>query len=96
MRRAFDLRQADFSGMTARPPREAPLALNEVVHRAVIDVTEEGTEAAAATAITMMAASARPAAESFVVDRPFLFYIVDDATGAILFQGRISDPRPQP
>ena len=96
MRRAFDLRQADFSGMTARPPREAPLAINEVVHRAVIDVTEEGTEAAAATAITMMAASARPIAEAFTVDRPFLFYIVDDASGAILFQGRISDPRPQP
>ena len=33
-------------------------------------------------------------AEPFVVDRPFLYYIVDDATGAILFQGRISDPRP--
>jgi len=95
MRRAFDLRQADFSGMTERSPREAPLAINDVVHRAVIDVTEEGTEAAAATAITMMAASARPIAESFIVDRPFLFYIVDDATGAILFQGRISDPRSQ-
>jgi serpin B len=96
MRRAFDLRQADFSGMTARPPREAPLAINEVIHRAVIDVTEEGTEAAAATAITMTAASARPIAELFIVDRPFLFYIVDEATGAILFQGRISDPRPPP
>ena len=95
MRRAFDLKQADFSGMTDRPPREAPLAINDVVHRAVIDVTEEGTEAAAATAITMMAASARPMAEPFVVDRPFLFYIVDEPTGAILFQGRISDPRPR-
>jgi serpin B len=95
MRRAFDLKQADFSGMTDRPPREAPLAINDVVHRAVIDVTEEGTEAAAATAITMMAASARPMAEPFVVDRPFLFYIVDEPTGAILFEGRISDPRPR-
>jgi serpin B len=94
MRRAFDLRQADFSGMTNRPPREAPIAISDVVHRAVIDVTEEGTEAAAATAIAMMTASASPAGESFVVDRPFLFYIVDDASGAILFQGRISDPRP--
>src|SRR5262249_12913236 len=96
MRRAFDLRQADFSGMTSRPPREAPLAISEVVHRAVIDVTEEGTEAAAATAVGMMTASAGPAAEPFMVDRPFLFYIADDATGAILFQGRISDPRQQP
>src|SRR5215471_581387 len=71
MRRAFDLRQADFSGMTSRPPREAPLAISEVVHRAVIDVTEEGTEAAAATAVGMMTASAGPAAEPFMVDRPF-------------------------
>jgi serpin B len=93
MRRAFDLRQADFSGMTNRPPREAPLAINEIVHRAVIDVTEEGTEAAAATAITMMTSSAPAHVEPFVVDRPFLFYIADDATGAILFEGRISDPR---
>jgi len=93
MRRAFDLRQADFSGMTDRSPREAPLAISDVVHRAVIDVTEEGTEAAAATATTMMTTSAPARIEPFVVDRPFLFYIADEATGAILFQGRISDPR---
>jgi len=96
MRRAFDPQRADFSGMTSRPPREAPLAINEVIHRAVIDVTEEGTEAAAATAITMMTTSMPKNVEPFVVDRPFLFYIGDEATGAILFQGRISDPRPQP
>lgn len=95
MRRAFDLRQADFSGMTSRPPREPPLAISEVLHRAVIDVTEAGTEAAAATAITMVTTSAPAQVEPFWVDRPFLFYIVDDATGAILFEGRISDPRAQ-
>jgi serpin B len=96
MRRAFDAQQADFSGMTNRRPREAPLAINEVIHRAVIEVTEEGTEAAAATAITMMTTSVPTQIEPFVIDRPFLFYIADDATGAILFQGRISDPRQQP
>jgi serpin B len=95
MRRAFGLQQADFSGMTNRPPREAPLAISEVIHRAVIDVTEEGTEAAAATAITMVTTSMPSHIEPFVVDRPFLFYIVDRPTGAILFQGRISDPRQQ-
>jgi serpin B len=95
MRRAFDPQLADFSGMTSRPPREAPLAISDVIHRAVIDVTEEGTEAAAATAITMMTTSMPKNVEPFVVDRPFLFYIADEATGAILFQGRISDPRPQ-
>jgi serpin B len=93
MRRAFDARIADFSGMTGQPPARAPLAISGVMHRAVIDVTEEGTEAAAATAVSMVAASARMHVEPFVVDRPFLFYVVDDATGAILFEGRISDPR---
>jgi serpin B len=95
MRRAFDGSRADFSGMTGRPPREAPFAIGEVIHRAVIDVTEEGTEAAAATAVAMMAASMPSHVEQLAVDRPFLFYITDETTGAILFQGRISDPRPQ-
>ena len=95
MRRAFDANLADFSGMTARAAAEARLSIGEVVHRAVIEVTEEGTEAAAASAVAMVTASAAPLGEPFVVDRPFLFYVVDSATGAILFQGRISDPRPQ-
>jgi hypothetical protein len=94
MVRAFDDDEADFSGMTGRPPSEAPFAIGEIVHRAVVDVMEEGTEAAAATAIAVRAAGMlvqQP--EVFRVDRPFLFYIVDDGTGAILFQGRIVDPR---
>jgi serpin B len=93
MRRAFNTQLADFSGMTGQPPARAPLAISGVVHRAVIDVTEQGTEAAAATAVAMVAASMPAHVEPFVVDRPFLFYIVDDTTGAILFEGRISDPR---
>jgi serpin B len=93
MTKAFDLEQADFSGMTARPPSEAPLAIGDVVHQAVIDVTEAGTEAAAATAIAMATASFQPKLEVFTVDRPFLFFITDDATGAVLFQGLIVDPR---
>jgi serpin B len=59
-------------------------------------VTEEGTEAAAATAVSMVAGAARHAPEEmqlFHVDHPFLFAILDDASGAILFQGRIVDPR---
>ena len=93
MKKAFDLRRADFSGMTGRPPAEARLAIDNVIHQAVVDVTEAGTEAAAATAITMMTTSAPSKVETFEIDRPFLFYITDDATGAILFQGRIVDPR---
>ncbi len=93
MKQAFDLGLADFSGITGRPKEAAPLAIDEIVHRAVIDVTEKGTEAAAATAIAIVAASMPPKSQPFTVDRPFLFFIADDATGAILFAGRISDPR---
>jgi len=82
--------QADFGGMTTRPER---IEISDVVHRAVIDVMEDGTEAAAATAVTMMRSSMPRSAEEFHVDRPFLFYLVDDRTGAILFQGRVSNPR---
>jgi serpin B len=96
MVRAFDAEQADFSGMTGRPPAEAPFAIGQILHRAVIDVMEDGTEAAAVTAITFRFSGGtmglgRP--EAFRVDRPFLFYVVDDATDAVLFQGRIVDPR---
>ena len=92
MHSAFDFQTADFSGMTGRP--QAELAIGQIVHAAVIDVAEEGTEAAAATAATMVAKGMRlPPAQVFRVDRPFLFAIVDETTGAILFEGRIADPR---
>ena len=96
MIRAFDPKQADFSGMTGRPVSQMQFAIGSIVHRAVIDVMEDGTEAAAATAVSMVAASIhRPTEEPqpFHVDRPFLFAILDDASGAMLFQGRIVDPR---
>jgi serpin B len=86
--------KADFSGMTGRPVSEGSLKIGQIAHRAVVEVDETGTEAAAATAIVMMPTAAMPSKlVSFKVDRPFLFYLVDDATGAILFQGRINDPR---
>jgi serpin B len=95
MTRAFEPKQADFSGMTGRPPAEVPLAIGPIVHRAVIDVMEDGTEAAAVTALVTVTASFRapPPEQVFHVDRPFLFAILDDTSGAILFQGRIVDPR---
>lgn len=83
--------QADFSGMLSRPQER--IAISDIVHRALIDVMEDGTEAAAATAVTMMRSSLPSKVEEFRVDRPFLFYLVDDGTGAILFEGRVSDPR---
>jgi serpin B len=94
MRKAFEPAAADFSGMTK--PGQGGLYLGKILHRAVIDVAEESTEAAAATAIVIPRASIAPPAaqpEPFRVDHPFLFYLVDDTTGLILFQGRISDPR---
>ena len=96
MTRPFDLAAADFSGMTGVPAASAPAAIDQIAHRAVIEVMEESTEAAAATAVGMTVASASPPPPEpmqFRVDRPFLYYIVDDTTGAVLFQGRIVDPR---
>jgi len=96
IQKAFDANGADFSGMTGRPPGEGRVHIDQIVHRAVIEVAEENTEAAAATAVVIAprAVPVRPATpEAFRVDHPFLFYLVDDTTGAILFQGRVVDPR---
>jgi leukocyte elastase inhibitor len=95
IQKAFDANGADFSGMTGRPAGEGRVHIDQIVHRAVIEVAEESTEAAAATAVGVRSAAiTRPAPpESFRVDHPFLFYLVDDTTGAILFEGRVTDPR---
>ncbi len=88
---AFDPEKADFSGMHAPPP---PLSISEARHKTYLSVDEFGTEAAAATEIAMMGASAMVPAEEFhvIVDRPFLFAIVHKDTGAILFIGSIYEP----
>jgi serpin B len=96
MATAFDRQKADFRGMTDAPP--APqVAIGDVIHSAVIDVNEESSEAAAATVVPMaataMAQQYEPVPVPFIVDRPLLFFITDRQTGAVLFQGRISDPR---
>ncbi len=95
IQKAFDPKGADFSGMTGRPAGQGQFYIDQIVHRAVIEVAEESTEAAAATAAGVRSAAiARPVApEPFRVDHPFLFYLVDDTTGAILFEGRVADPR---
>jgi serpin B len=87
MRSAFDEDAADFSGMDG----DRDLFLSLVVHKAYLDVNEEGTEAAAATAAVMMR-SVSERAESFIADHPFIFLIRDNVTGAILFLGRLVDP----
>ncbi len=75
---------ADFSGMTG----SAGLFVSSVQHEAFIEVDEEGTEAHAATGVSM-AASHGP---TITFDEPFLFVIRDRATGAILFMGRVTNP----
>lgn len=79
---------ADFTPMT---DEDLDLVISDVVHQAFIAVDEEGTEAAAATAVVMAETSA-PIAEPFVVDRPFLFVLHDVEFGTPLFLGRVVDP----
>jgi serpin B len=94
MSKVFDPAQSDLSGLTGKPRTEAQSSIDQIVHRAVIDVTEAGTEAAAATAVVVTTRTLRPDdSERFQVDRPFMFVIADDKTSAILFAGRIADPR---
>jgi serpin B len=79
---------ADFSGMTG----SKDLFISDVFHKAFVSVDEEGTEAAAATAV-VMTESAMPASPvKITVDRPFLFLIRDNETGAVLFLGRVLNP----
>ncbi len=90
---AFDPDRADFSGMVdGTPPEE--LAIGDVLHKAFIGVDEDGTEAAAATAVIVGATSAAPPEDPLEVrvDRPFLFAIRDTVTGTLLFLGRVMDP----
>jgi serpin B len=79
---------ADFSGMTGT--RE--LFISQVIHQAFVSVDEAGTEAAAATAVMMKLSAAPGAPVEVRVDHPFVFFIRDNATGAILFAGRVVNP----
>ncbi len=85
MKKPFDSR-ADFSGMTGG----ADLSIDDIIHEAVVEVDELGTEAAAATAVDMVEDGPSDHAE-MVVDRPFLFYIRDRPTETPLFVGRVID-----
>jgi serpin B len=83
---------ADFSGISGN--RE--LKIGVVRHIADIKVNEEGTEAAAVTGVGVVATAAPaipPDLVPFKANRPFLFFVRDDATGAVLFAGRLTDPQ---
>ncbi|MFA6282007.1 MAG: serpin family protein [Candidatus Omnitrophota bacterium] len=80
---------ADFSGMTGNKD----LFISQVIHQAFVEVNEEGTEAAAATAVIVEKCSVLPSRPKiFKADHPFIFIIQETKTGNILFIGRVSDP----
>jgi len=83
---------ADFSGITGKKD----LNIDEVIHQAFVEVNEEGTEAAAATAVIMKemaTAVGGPKIPVFRADHPFIFIIQQNSTGNILFMGKVVDPR---
>ena len=94
LRTAFD-DTADFSGMAVN----GRVKIDDVIHKAHVDVDENGTEAAAATAVVMfpgLAANKDTLPErtvDFKADHPFLFLIRHNATGSILFLGRVCAPQ---
>jgi serpin B len=88
MKDAFNPDSADLSGMDGT--RE--LYIKEVVHKSFVEVNEEGTEAAAATGVIVGVRSAPAPPPEFRADHPFLFFIRHDATGSILFIGRLAKP----
>jgi serpin B len=79
--------KADFTGITT----QEPLVLDDVIHQADVQVDEQGTVAAAATADTFRTSGA-PIGDELLVDRPFLFFVRDKLSGAILFAGQVTDP----
>ena len=78
---------ADFSGMIGKKE----LAISEIIHKTFVDINEEGTKAAAATAVIMTLEGS--GAELFHVDHPFIFLIRDVRSGSILFMGRVMNPK---
>jgi len=86
---AFDQAKADFSGVNGTKS----LVISIVIHKAWVEVNEEGTEAAAATIVRMGLGSAPKPPPVFRADHPFIFLIRDTRSGTVLFIGRMADPR---
>ena len=96
MSNAFDRGKSDFSGMDGNScfaGDEPCLFIREVIHQAFVSVDEQGTEAAAATGAVVQLESERPDPVLVAIDQPFIFLVRDSDTGAILFLGRVLDPR---
>ncbi|KAL6591842.1 hypothetical protein ACP70R_049705 [Stipagrostis hirtigluma subsp. patula] len=93
---ALDPDQCDLGDMAEDDGSGMPLYVSSVIHKAVVEVNEEGTEAAASTAaIVRIGASPRmapPVTVDFVADHPFAFFIIEEVCGAIVFAGYVLDP----
>jgi serpin B len=91
MKRAFVAGEADLSGMDG----SRDLFVSDVVHEGFVEVSEEGTEAAAATGVIVATRAAIIPEEPLEVkaDRPFAWAVVERGTGAVLFAGTVTDPR---
>jgi serpin B len=89
IRDIFEYGLADLSGIAGRP---GDLYAAAFVHQAVVTVDEKGTEAAAATGMTIATMSLKPTTEELIVNRPFIFWISETRTGAPLFLGAVTDP----
>ncbi|VAH13112.1 unnamed protein product [Triticum turgidum subsp. durum] len=86
----------DFSGMVSGGDGHGRVSISRVYHKATIEVDEQGTVAAAATVVLMDGTSLEerepPHLVDFVADRPFLFAVVEERTGAVLFLGHVVNP----
>jgi serpin B len=91
---AFTKFIADFTAMSTADPADDRfrLYISKVLHKASVEVNEQGAEAAAATAVMMLLGESRKLVPTFRADRPFLFLIRDTESGMILFMGRVSRP----
>jgi len=89
----FDSAKADFTAMGNPTNPNERLNIDEAFHKAFVKVDEKGTEAAAATAVVMAARGGPPPKPfEFKADRPFLFFVLDKASGLVLFMGRVTEP----
>lgn len=93
MGEAFDPARADFSALVELKGQK--VYITKVKHKAVVEVNEEGTEAAAVTSVGVGITSVQVPREKFTmkVDRPFFFAIRDNRTGVVLFMGSVADPK---
>ncbi|XP_073355525.1 uncharacterized protein [Aegilops tauschii subsp. strangulata] len=90
--------EGDLSDMVEDGGSGLPVVVGDVIHKAVVEVNEEGTEAAAVTMVISspgcapMGSWSPPPQVDFIADHPFAYYIVEEATGAVVFAGHVLDP----